>query len=176
MFDIKVKNEQIEFARNFVNTHDLGQRGYGDGTKEQQFTGILGQIVLTDLLEMDRPTGDGFDGGFDFVINNRRVDIKTMGRTTEMRDYYVHNFIAYQKNYTVDYYIFASFNKTNNVLTICGCIDKANFKKRAEFYEKGTLRYRSDGTSFETKGPLYEIKQTKIYSVNSIGMLKKIIL
>lgn len=172
MFDINVSDEQYKYAFDMVNKYNFGQRGYGDGNKKEQLTGIIGQTVLSDLIKLPRPDGStGFDGGQDFIINNRSVDIKTMSRTVPMRDYFVHNFVGYQKNYKVDYYIFASFNTRNRVLTICGYVNKHDFFDRATFFPKGSLRYRADGTSFETFAPLYEIEQSKLDEVTDISDL-----
>lgn len=169
MFDILVTGEQVEFANSLVQDNNFGMRGKGDGNKKEQFVGMLGQTVVGDSLHYPRPTGgEGFDGGYDFNINGKRVDVKTMGRTTPVRNYYVHNFVGYQEGYDVDYYIFTSFNKETEVLTICGYIDKDNFFKKAKYYEEGTMRYRSDGTGFRTKAPLYEINQSDLYEINEI--------
>lgn len=128
--------------------------------------------MFADMIGVERPADEGgFDGGFDFVINDKKVDVKTMGRTTDMRDYYVHNFIAYQKPYDVDYYVFLSYNKRNSHLTVCGYIDKDGFFEKAEFFKKGAKRYRSDGSYFFSKAPLYEIKQSDLYEIDSIDDL-----
>ena len=169
MFDITVTDKQIEYAEEMVKKFNFGQRGYGDGNKKEQLTGIIGQTVFSDEIKAARPTGaTGFDGGKDFIINGKKIDIKTMTRSVPMRSYFVHNFIGYQKNYEVDYYIFASFNTTNKKLTICGIIDKENFFEKSTFFAKGSIRKRSDGTTFETFAPLYEIKQTALVSLNNI--------
>ncbi len=111
MFDVRVTAEQLNFAQDMVNRYNFGMRGYGDGNKKEQLTGIIGQTVFADLLGFPRPNGaDGFDNGVDFVINGRKVDIKTMSRTVPVRDHYVHNFIGYQRKYSVDYYVFASYS------------------------------------------------------------------
>ncbi len=172
MFDLQVSQEQYEYAENMVNRFNFGQRGYGDGNKKEQLTGIVGQTVFADLLGVERPNGEtGFDGGYDFNIKGKTVDIKTMSRSVPMRDYFVHNFIGYQRTYEVDYYIFASFNTKTNILTICGCIDKETFFKRADFFEQGSIRQRADGTTFRTFAPLYEIKQKELLSANNIDEL-----
>ncbi|MDR9756203.1 MAG: hypothetical protein GX188_06475 [Syntrophomonadaceae bacterium] len=172
MFDIKVSQEQLDYANEMVNKYNFGQRGYGDGTKREQLTGIIGQTVFADLIGQERPVGStGFDGGKDFFINGRRVDIKTMTRKVPVKDFYVHNFVGYQKKYDVDYYVFASYNTTNRVLTICGYISKEEFFEKADFFPKGSLRKRSDGTSFHTFAPLYEIKQTDLLVANDLDSL-----
>lgn len=112
MFDVKVTEEQLRYAADMVERFNFGQRGRGDGNKREQLTGILGQTVFADLINAERPNGaTGFDGGKDFEINHKRVDIKTMTRSVPMRPDFVHNFVGYQKDYPVDYYVFASFNK-----------------------------------------------------------------
>ena len=137
---------------------------------------MLGQICLCDMLSFKRPKGDeGFDGGVDFIINNIRVDLKTMHRTVDVKEHYVHNFIGYQKKYPCQFYIFASYNIITNKLTLCGVISKKDFLQKASFYEKGTIRTRDVGTSFTSKAPLYEIKQMDLIQIkNKQDMLEKV--
>ena len=52
-------------------------------------------------------------------------------------------------------------------MTICGWISKADFFKKAKLYKQGSRRYREDGTHFETKADLYEIKQQDLKAVNN---------
>lgn len=79
--------------------------------------------------------------------------------------------LGIKKKYDVDYYVFASYNTTNRVLTICGYISKEEFFEKADFFPKGSLRKRSDGTSFHTFAPLYEIKQTDLLVANDLDSL-----
>lgn len=96
-----------------------------------------------------------------------------MTRTVSVQPHYVHNFIGYQENYQVDYYIFASYNKRNDVFTICGYVSKEEFKLLANFYNKGDKRYRDDDTWFISRAPLYEIMQSKLKSLDSIEDIKE---
>ena len=172
MFIETVTAEQWAYASRLIAYYDFGQRGLGDGNEVEQLTGMIGQTVMADLLDVERPNGEkGFDEGVDFTINNKRVDVKTMTRTTDVRDYYVHNFIGYQKNYDVDYYVFLSYNKKKRELTICGCIDKNSFFEKADHFPEGTRRTRSNGSYFYSKAPLYEIKQTELIQVNNMNQL-----
>lgn len=128
MFDIKVSDEQIQYATSLVQQYNFGARGYGDGNKKEQLTGIIGQTVFADLLQMPRPSGEtGFDNGIDFIIQGKKIDIKTMTRTVSVKQHYVHNFIGYQQKYEVNFYVFASYNIRTQILTICGSIDKTSF-------------------------------------------------
>ena len=171
MFKLKITKEQWEYARKEVANHSFANRGRGDGTKDQQLTGIVGQTAVADLLRQHRPAGTGFDNGVDFDICAKTVDVKTMGRTTDMRDYYVHNFVGYQKDFQVDFYIFTSLNKKTDELTVCGYVSKAQLLERASFYPAGTLRMRSDGSTFRTKAPLYELKQKDLEQVKDVADL-----
>lgn len=172
MFDVKVTEEQLRYAADMVERFNFGQRGRGDGNKREQLTGILGQMVFADLINAERPDGaTGFDGGKDFEINHKRVDIKTMTRSVPMRPDFVHNFVGYQKDYPVDYYVFASFNKTKEILTVCGYIGKEEFFRRAEFFPEETVRKRANGTSFSTFAPLYELRQEDLHSPKTIEAL-----
>ena len=43
---------------------------------------------------------------------------------------------------------------------------------KAKFYKKGTIRNRSNGTSFSTKADLYEIENNKLINVDNIDDLQ----
>ena len=55
MLKVKVKDEQISYVRNLLESVNFGRRG--DGTKDitmeirKQFVGILGQVVVADLFD-----------------------------------------------------------------------------------------------------------------------------
>ncbi len=167
-----ITSEQKEFAARLVSYCNFGKRGKADGSKSEQETGILGQTFFADLIGEKRPEDNGgFDGGFDFIINGRKVDVKTMGRTVAMQDSFVHNFVASQRPYDCEYYVFLSHNKRNDNMTICGYIDKEGFFEKAKFCKEGTKRYRDDGTYFVCKADMYEIKQTYLFPVNSLEEL-----
>ena len=168
--------EQIETTKVLVSKYNFGNRGRGDGDRKMQAVGILGQIVFADLLHLNRPTGEGgFDGGFDFVINGKKVDVKTMARTVDVRPHYVHNFVGWQLKYDCEYYVFESYNTKTNTLSICGVVSKDEFLKKSVYYNEGDKRYRDDGTFFLARTPLYEIKQSDLMEINSPEDVKKYI-
>jgi len=174
MFKVDIKKEIIDHCKKQVEKYNFGQRGYADGTKDQQLTGIIGQTVVADLYDMPWVEGgEGFDEGKDLLVSGKVVDIKTMGRTTDVRDYYVNNFVGLQKDYKTDIYIFCSLNKTTNELTICGWVSKKELFERAQFFKKGTTRTRSDGSTFQTFTDLYEIANNALNNVDTVEELKK---
>ena len=168
MFDIYVSSEIISYVENLIQNYNFGQRGFADGNSEEQKTGIIGQTVVQELFNKGRPSGGGgFDNGIDFVFDDKKIDVKTMGRTVKPEMNFVNNFIGLQKDYKTDIIIFCSFNKNNNQLTICGWITKNNFFNKAKLYPQGTKRFRRDGTFFFTKADLYELENKDLNQVNS---------
>lgn len=176
MINLGATLEQFNVTKELVRKYNFGHRSDGNGDKKMQAIGIMGQIMFADFIGAERPSGEsGFDGGFDFVINGKKVDIKTMSRTVDVKPHYVHNFVGYQINYDCEYYVFASYNTRKNVLSICGVISKDEFLKKATYYEKGDKRYRDDGSYFLARTPLYEIKQSDLTPVGSLEELKSFI-
>ncbi|MEQ3796393.1 hypothetical protein AAFP94_14490 [Flavobacteriaceae bacterium MJ-SS4] len=83
MFTIKVKEELIEYCKKQISNYNFGKRSQANGTPEQQLTGIIGQSVVMELFGLEKVDGRyGFDEGVDLVFNNKKIDVKTMGRTT----------------------------------------------------------------------------------------------
>jgi hypothetical protein len=169
-FNVQVPNLVLEASQKFVEHNNLGKRpDDSNGTKEQQLVGVIGQNMVAHALGLPfMQPSNTHDGGVDFVIGGKKIDIKTMGRTITPTLKYVNNLIASQTRFDVDGYIFASLNKNTNVLTICGWLPKATFLWFAKLYEKGTLRERSNGTTFELKADTYEIEnEDLIYQVHN---------
>lgn len=174
MFKIKVKDEILKHCQTQIEKYEFGKRCVANGNKEQQLTGIIGQSVVMEMFGQGYVDGStGFDGGTDISFGGCSIDVKTMGRTTDVRYNYVNNFIALQQSLNTDIFIFCSYNKTNQELTVCGWIPKAEFLNKASFFPKGSTRYRNNGTSFQTFADLFEISNDLIYDVDSSEMLIK---
>ena len=164
MFDIPITKEQKEYTWKLVKSCNFGNRGKFDGDLERQYTGILGQTVMADGLKEKRPDGtEGFDNGIDFVIMGKNVDLKTMGRTTEVRPSYVNNLVASQCKYATQFYVFSSINKKTNKITFIGVLPKKNLEKY--FLKEGTERTRHDRTKFKIKTDMYEIPNKDLIQV-----------
>mgnify|MGYP003631116755 FL=1 len=164
------------FARSvqFNQENNIGLRGHADGSQEEQLTGLLGQNMICHALRLPLMKPEGFDGGVDMRLNGKSIDIKTMGRKVYPKNYYVNNLIASQLKYGVDAYLFCSYNKLSDILTVCGWIDKDNFKEKASFYKEGDIRTRSNGTTFVTKSDLYEIENKDLFPVNSLNDIRRV--
>jgi hypothetical protein len=158
MFKVKVTEHIITHCKNQIKKYAFGQRGIADGTPEQQLTGIIGQSAVMNIFYQGLIDGStGFDYGEDLVVNNKKIDVKTMGRKTNVRPYYTNYFLALQDKFNTYIYVFCSLNKTNQELTVCGWITKKEFKNKRNFFKKGSIRTRSDGSTFKTFADLFEI-------------------
>lgn len=162
MIRVHITEEQIRYTQDLIESCNFGNRGKFDGDMSKQLIGMLGQTVVADYLGEPRPqVSHGFDGGYDFVINGKKVDLKCMGRKRNIQADYVHNLIAYQKDYDVDYYLFASVNYVEQVVEICGVISKKDFYTYANYLREGAYRY-CGRKRFQLQAPTYELAQGKL--------------
>ena len=173
-FTVVVPQSVIDISEHFVENNNLGRRpDNSNGTKEQQMVGVIGQNMMAMALNEPFMQPSTFhDGGVDFVITGKKIDIKTMGRTVTPTLKYVNNLIASQAKFDVDAYVFSSLNTSNSKLTICGWLPKVSFLFFAKFYEKSTIRERTNSTSFELKADTYEIENDdlihQVYNWNDL--------
>ncbi len=174
MFTIPVENSLITHCETVVKNHNFGKRFTANGTKQQQLTGIIGQSVVMSFFNLGFVDGSGgCDDGIDLIVNNKSIDVKTMGRTTDVRKSYTNNFLKLQDYFKTEIYIFCSYHKIKQELTVCGWITKANLIKNRRFFPKGTIRTRSNNTKFTTFADLYEIDNCHLNNVSSIVELKQ---
>jgi|TARA_R110000823_G_scaffold315020_1_gene445329 hypothetical protein len=169
MINIKLTDKIRQYAINKVTIKNFGQRSAGfNGKRTEQYTGILGECVLHEVL--DRPWPTYVDGNLleDLIINNCTVDVKTMARTVDIRDFYVHNFVGYQKDRPCDVLLFNSINKNTRTTQICGWIPKKEFLEKADFFPKGSTQHRANGTSFITEAPLHTLQQKFLNQINNV--------
>ena len=173
MFIVKVEQSLIDYCTNQVSKYNFGKRNTANGNQDQQLTGIIGQSALMQLFGLGQVDGKhGFDNGVDILFNNKKIDVKTMGRTTNVKSYYTNNFLKLQDYFETEIYIFCSYHKTKKEVTICGWITKEHFVLKRRYYKKGSTRTRSNGTSFKTFADLYEIDNKDLNNINSIEELK----
>jgi len=76
-----------------LTTHNFGHRYTANGNYEQQLTGIIGQSVVMEIFGLGFIDGSsGFDHGVDIYFEGLKIDVKTMGRTTDVKPNYTNNF------------------------------------------------------------------------------------
>tara|TARA_R100000951_G_scaffold32121_1_gene27434 strand:+ start:1748 stop:2254 length:507 start_codon:yes stop_codon:yes gene_type:complete len=160
--DLKIK------CWKYLANNNMGKRHSANGSKEEQLVGLIGEIMTKELFNIKHEWQSGFDGGFDFIYKGKKIDVKTMGRTVNPKPFYINNFVAFQKEFDCDCYIFNSINKKTNELTICGWVTKQDLLDKAFFCEKGSVVKRSNGTSFTAAYDSYMLENNKLNNINTI--------
>ena len=175
MIQVPIHDDDRRYAVEILKTTNFGHRSKGfNGNYEKQYTGLIGELTLHRVLGLTRPKYTSGRLDTDILINNKKVDIKSMARNVYMQDHYVHNFVAYQKDMPSDILLFISINKKSGVVQICGWLEKEKFLENASFFDQGDKRERDDGTSFVLRAPLYEIEQNKLNKLNNVNDLNDI--
>jgi len=169
---IDVPELLIERLGLYLETHNLANRGKNDGSKHEQLVGLIGECTVIKYLTGSYPNyrdkPDGFDGGYDIIINGNKIDVKCMGRNSYVKPHYVNNFYVIQQDHDSDTLVFTSYHKKNRVLEICGWITKDQLKERAVFYAAGSERSRADGSTFKLRGDNYEVRNDQLEDINKL--------
>ena len=174
MITIPIDKSIADHCKKLISEVNFGQRGKADGNRVEQYIGIVSQCMIMDIFGLPWiEASEGHDSGVDMILNQKRYDVKSMGRTCYPQYNYVNNFVEYQAHFNVDRYIFCSVNKLTADLTICGWIEKADFFDKAILYPEGTIRTRADGTTFTSKAGLYELKNSSLIGANNIQELRE---
>jgi hypothetical protein len=175
VFSVPLDSNITDHVKWLCKRVNYGHRGEFDGSLRQQMIGLAGQCHVMDMMGFELPKiSHEADGGVDINYNGLTLDVKTMERKVEPKPSYVNNVVGLQSHYKTNAYIFCSLNTQNKMLTVCGWIDKPTFLDLATFTPKGQKRYRSDGSTFETKADLYELENSSLNQLNSIQELKGI--
>jgi len=176
MITIQIHEQTIIDATVYVDKKKIGNRKSFNGNRKNQVVGICAEFMIADLLGLERPKGDGFDGGWDIQIGNKLIDIKTVGRTSKAKPEHWNNVIGQQIEYKNTHYLFCALNTYNRLLTICGFITKEDFLAKATYNKEGDVIIRSDGSELTLGAPNYGIQNKDLIQINSIEELKEIII
>lgn len=162
MNSYKIPKELKQKTWDWLKTNSMGHRFDANGSKEEQFVGLLGENMFRLVNDLPPKFESGFDGGHDLIFMGHKTDVKTMGRSVDPQLHYVNNFVGYQQHFDCELYIFCSINKRTDTFWICGYTNKETLLTKSTFFKKGEKRYRDDGTYFINKAPLYEIKNSDL--------------
>jgi hypothetical protein len=165
MFTVQVATGTLSWCQSILTSNNLGHRKDGNGTSLEQLTGVVGQQVVMDIFGVGLINEKmGFDGGVDFTYNHNTVDVKVVGRTVYPKPHYSVEVVEQQIKYDVDVYIFCSFHKVKNDLTVCGWMTKHEFLKKARHFRRGEEMSRDDGTKFNLRNGKYECCVSDLHS------------
>jgi len=180
-YSIPVSGEQKAYAQKLVEysllhhpVSNIWDKHKKEKTKTLRMTGTIGEIVFSDLHNLQRPKRsfgavDGQDYGKDFELNLPQLtgyfDIKTMHRKSNVfYKNYVLNIPARnikRKDSITDYYYCISLHKEGHITiaSVIGYLKKQDIidGKIGVLYKKGTKRIRKDGTFFSFFEDTYEV-------------------
>lgn len=162
MIQLEIPRELKVLCWNFVKQHNMGTRSQFNGSMEKQYAGLIAENMVREYNNLPYKFNIGFDGGYDFILKGKKVDVKTVIRNVDPKPHYANNFVAYQEDFDCDQLYFTSINKKTSTLWLCGTISKAKFMRKASFYYKGETRKRDDGTLVTLGAPLYEITNREL--------------
>jgi hypothetical protein len=169
---IPVPENLIVSISAYLKNHNLGNRGVEDGSRRKQEIGLIGELMVYHYLLGNYPNlnerTDGFDGGYDFRFQDKRIDVKTMERKTYVKPSFVNNFYLLQESHKADIIVFCSYNSVDNVLEICGWLPKNELGIRGIFYAAGTKRIRSDGSTFVFRQDNYEVENKNLNDIDNM--------
>ena len=169
---VNIRPGIITDVEKYLLTHNLGNRGFEDGSKHKQLVGLLGEIIVIEKLTGStvnlKDRFDGFDGGFDLIYKGFRIDVKTMERKSFVRPEFINNFYIIQQTYISDIIIFCSYHTVANIVEICGWIFKNDLSKLGIFYQQGTRRIRTDGSSFMFRQDNYEVQNKDLQHIHAL--------
>ena len=175
---ISIPNELLDHIDNYLINHDF-KNSFSQGNLDQNVTkiGLIGELVTHWYLfghyqDLNKKP-DGFDGGYDFIYNNEKIDVKTKSRTKGLVNWnYEFAVYAYQMKLDADLYIFTSYHTVEQTLEICGFLRKDEFLAKSKLVKKGERVDRPNNTFFLNKDDSHFIIQRDL---NPINDLKEII-
>ena len=114
------------YARGAVKATKIGCRGDFDGTQDQQYYGLMGELLMARLF-----TGEWHDyeskndHGVDIVgLGDCKIDVKTCKRHRYIAARDVHCYPALQQDTHTDVVLFLNYHAVDDVIEICGWIPK----------------------------------------------------
>jgi hypothetical protein len=169
MVSIEVTPKLEQFAKKYVEQNYFEYDRSASKTAEKQTVGLIGEMLVHWWLKKEFPKlSKGADGGFDIVHKGMMCDVKTMERKGSVKPDYVNNVHLYQMKNCADSYVYASLNRSNNHLELCGWTTKQELVERAMLYKSGTVRTRQDGSQFALHMDLYEIKMKHLNPIETL--------
>lgn len=174
-----ITQEQKIYSLKLIQSINFGKRTDSEfnGNSTRQFVGVLGEVVMADLLGVPRTTGNNgeFDYGVDFNVNGMVVDIKTTGRNGYLNRWAEFGLVAKQienPEIKTDVYLMANINKRESVFELCGWIHKADIQRKVkgvEYTPKDTPVCTKDGRElFRYLEDNYVVKARVLEPIRSV--------
>ena len=128
---MSVANEWSTFKGNrFSIRSDGGNRLVGD----------IAEVVFQSLYPNAKRISN-IDTNADFLLKDKRIDVKCKDRTVDCKPFYEVSIETRQLEFNVDWYAFFSFNKKTCVIQFLGWISKDDYISKSRPLKKGDVDY-----------------------------------
>lgn len=160
MIEIPITSLQIERAEKLYQFECLSN---SITTSKSQIYGAIGEILVFDYYTAK---GDAvihssqFD--YDFIINEKKVEIKTIKTISIPKDSDNANISAFNATQKTDIYYFVYVTPDKKKGFLCGWIYKEKFLELAELKKKGEI----DKFNWVFKSDTYSLKFSELTKVN----------
>jgi len=165
--------EQKRYAWAIVQAEKIAGMRENSGGEKQVFAGVLAEIVMCDLMGIERKTAEDYavaDNGIDFIIGGKKIDLKILLSSASWKPYYSNNIIAQQLDFAMnqtEIYLFAVINPTLGTIQFNGWIKKIDIKQSWK-HRKGTSRPRGKSEPLILLMDTYEIYQDHLKAFNPL--------
>ena len=173
MISVIVPEEQRIWK--YLGRHSLANRGHFDGSRKDQYIGLLGEYAVRQYLGIDVEeyrSKQGFDNGIDIVTNNgMTIDVKTIATRSAVRPHHQVNIAATQKSYNVHMYVFCHHNTKTNETTICGWRSKKMYFEDATFMAKGEKKVLDNGSVLTYRAASYDLRVSQLHDIEELNKI-----
>lgn len=139
--ELKPTEEQRRYANENVISSAYFQRAdTRDATPEEQYYAFLGEVVIADAFNNERPVlNKTADKGYDVDWFGTKIDVKTRSINVEPDEEYEEIVLAKQlENPPSDeYLLFLDYHKERGIFYVAGITSKLGFKNVARLVEAG---------------------------------------
>ena len=174
---VKVTDTIKEHANLITQNKNFGNRRAGfNGTRDQQMTGIIGELIIYKVLDLPFPTYETYTPT-DIEINGSKIDVKTRRSASSfMRPGWVHNLTKFQIDHLVPYVLFNNYNAAESTMEIDGWLSKQTIIENMDKWLKrqGGSSMRDDGTILRMKTNNIEIPTEAVIKINSVEDIRNI--
>jgi hypothetical protein len=109
-----------------------------DTQNEFQIMGNLGELTFQKMFpQAERISNKDYEA--DFIVNNKRIDVKTKIGYYEFQTHWNVHVQEHQKDWNLDWYVFFYYSKNAKELEYLGGISKVDFFKHCKLIQKGDL-------------------------------------
>lgn len=144
--ELKPTIEQKAYVRSILREEYAQNKNTRDTEERERFYGYLGETIVSDIFEVQRPQTRGADEGYDVIYNGVKIDVKVRACYYKPKEeYYAKLYLRQAQDNNCDYVLFLSYNPKADVFYVLGIMSVKGFLNFAELKKKGQDVRTDDG-------------------------------